>query len=342
DGRYGAEAMIAKPNFHSRSVFSENLIAVEMRKLEVKLNKPIYVSMCILEISKMRLYEFHYDYVMPLYRDKCKIEYTDTDSLIYLLECENVYENIKRDITRFDTSDYSEEKAYIPCVNIKIPGLMKDENNGAIMTEFVGLRAKMYAFRVIGRSDTKRIKGVKKYRSMYTALRTKRYFLCGDKKEKHVNLLYLQDPRDDSLGHFAWIKNSSRLVRSQVTKKEHKKFFCDRASLDKLASYLKKEKLKIVRSEFSTLSNEEFELLTRKGVFPYEYVDCVEKLDDTRLPPRESFYSSLTGDTVSESDYAHPANVWRRFSVRMLGEYSDLYLKTDCFVFNVDVLLSTL
>ncbi|KYQ48100.1 hypothetical protein ALC60_12862, partial [Trachymyrmex zeteki] len=150
-------------------------------------------------------------------------------------------------------------------------------------------------------------------------------------------------------------KNLSRLVRSQITGNKNKKFFCDRtkekneknfnkncvklrfidsykflsASLDKLASYLKKEKLKIVRSEFSTLSNEEFELLTRKGVFPYEYVDCVEKLDDTRLPPRESFYSSLTGDTVSESDYAHAANVWQRFSVRTLGEYSDLYLKTD-------------
>ena len=85
------EAMIAKPNFHSRSVFSENLIAVELRKLEIKLNKPIYVGMCILEISKMRLYEFHYEYITPLYRDKCKIMYTDTDSLICFLQCENVY-----------------------------------------------------------------------------------------------------------------------------------------------------------------------------------------------------------------------------------------------------------
>ena len=67
DGRYGAEAMIAKPNFHSKSVFSENLIAVELCKLEVKLNTPIYVGMCILEISKMRLYEFHYEYITPLY-----------------------------------------------------------------------------------------------------------------------------------------------------------------------------------------------------------------------------------------------------------------------------------
>jgi len=82
DGRYGAETMIAKPNFHSRSVFAGNLIAVEMRKLEVKFNKPIYVSMCILDISKICLYEFHHEYMSPMYRDKCKIMYTDMDSLI--------------------------------------------------------------------------------------------------------------------------------------------------------------------------------------------------------------------------------------------------------------------
>ncbi|EZA53825.1 hypothetical protein X777_06642 [Ooceraea biroi] len=76
--------------------------------------------------------------------------YTDTDSLIYHIECDNVYEQIKHD------------NAYgMPLANKKVPGLMKDENNGAIMTEFVGLRAKMYAVRVVGRKDTKKAKGVK-------------------------------------------------------------------------------------------------------------------------------------------------------------------------------------
>ncbi|RLU19605.1 hypothetical protein DMN91_008162 [Ooceraea biroi] len=163
NGRYGAEAMIAKPNFHSRSVFSSNLVAIEMRKLEVKFNKPIYVGMCILDISKVCLYEFHHEYMLPLYHDKCKIMYTDTDSLIYHIECENVYEQMKRDIARFDTSDYASDNIYgIPLMNKKIPGLkMKDENNGAIMMEFVGLRAKMYALKVDGKKDTKKAKGVK-------------------------------------------------------------------------------------------------------------------------------------------------------------------------------------
>ncbi|XP_050457754.1 uncharacterized protein LOC126854768 isoform X2 [Cataglyphis hispanica] len=162
DGRYGAEAMIAKPNFHSRSVFSENLIAVELRKLEVKFNKPIYVGMCILDISKVCLYEFHHEYMLPLYRENCKIMYTDTDSLIYYIKCDDIYENMKRDIDRFDTSDYPANNVYgIPLKNKKVPGLMKDENNGAIMTEFVGLRAKMYALRVDGKKDMKKIKGVK-------------------------------------------------------------------------------------------------------------------------------------------------------------------------------------
>jgi len=82
-----------------------------------------------------------------------------------------------------------------------------------------------------------------------------------------------------------------------------------------------------LQRKFCNLSAKNFNLLTRKGVFPYEYIDCVEKLEETCLPPCESFYSSLTGDTVSEDDYA--VNVWRRFSIRTLDEYSDLYFKMD-------------
>jgi len=83
-----------------------------MRKLEVKFEKPIYVGMCILDISKTCLYEFHHEYMLPLYREKCKIMYIDTDSLIYHIECDDVYDIIKRDIAKFDTSDYPIDIAY--------------------------------------------------------------------------------------------------------------------------------------------------------------------------------------------------------------------------------------
>ena len=87
--------------------------------------------------------------------------YTPTDSLIYHIEYD-VYKNIKRDIARFDTSDYPTDNVYsMPLANKKIPGLMKDENNGAIMTKFVGLREKIYAVKVHGKKDTKKVKGIK-------------------------------------------------------------------------------------------------------------------------------------------------------------------------------------
>ena len=96
--------------------------------------------------------------------DRCKVLYTDTDSLMYSVECEDVYERMKRDIDRFDTSDYAVDNSYgMPRVNKKVPGLMKDENNGALMTEFVRLRSKMYATRSINAtvgstSETKKVK----------------------------------------------------------------------------------------------------------------------------------------------------------------------------------------
>jgi len=97
--------------------------------------------------------------MLSTYRGKCKVIYTDTNSFIYHTECDDVYEIMKRDISRFDTNDYEVDNIYgISLFNKKVLDLMKDENNGMIMTEFIGLRAKMYALRVNG---TKKVKDVK-------------------------------------------------------------------------------------------------------------------------------------------------------------------------------------
>ena len=125
--------------------------------------------MSVLDVSKECLYEFHYAYMRAKFGDRCKVLYTDTDSLMYSVECEDVYKRMKRDIDRFDTSDYAVDNPYgMPRVNKKVPGLMKDENNGALMTEFVGLRSKMDATRtfnaVVGsKSETKKVKDVRRH-----------------------------------------------------------------------------------------------------------------------------------------------------------------------------------
>ncbi|XP_051161514.1 uncharacterized protein LOC127281705 [Leptopilina boulardi] len=161
-GRYGAEALISKPNFHSRSIFDENLVAIELRKTEILMNKPIYVGFAVLDVSKSLIYDFHYDYMLKKYVDSCKLMYTDTDSLIYEVKCDDIYADIKHDIKKFDTSDYPKDNIYnIPQANNKILGLMKDECSGKIITEFVGLRSKMYSIRVNGQDFTKKVKGVR-------------------------------------------------------------------------------------------------------------------------------------------------------------------------------------
>ncbi|XP_066582581.1 uncharacterized protein [Prorops nasuta] len=161
-GRYGANSYISKPNFHSRVIFNENLMAIKMNKLCVTINKPIYVGMSILDISKICLYDFHYNYMKTSFNDCAKILYMDTDSLIYEIKHFDIYETIKIDCrTMLDTSDYSTNNIYkIPLVNKKVPGLMKDENNGYIMKEFIGLRSKMYAIQVFDKCDIKKIKGI--------------------------------------------------------------------------------------------------------------------------------------------------------------------------------------
>lgn len=162
DGRYGARVKIASPRFQSLSIFSENCVAIESSKLDIIMNKPIFVGMVILDLSKIILYEFH-EYMIQLYGSNCRMLYTDTDSLIYEVTCKDIYEDIKKDIKRFDTSAYERNNPFsMPLVNKKVIGLMKDENNGQIMTQFCGLRSKMYATLVEGGNSMKKSKGVKK------------------------------------------------------------------------------------------------------------------------------------------------------------------------------------
>lgn len=164
EGRYGLKINIAKPNFKKLTIFNENLVAVEMLKTEIVLNKPIPTGVCVLEISKQKMYDFHYNFMLSEYNmDNCNILYTDTDSFIYFLKEKNIYDVMKRHPEQFDTSEYQANNPFdIPLLNKKKYGIMKDENSGHIMEEFVGLRAKMYCYKIHNGRVCKRAKGVRK------------------------------------------------------------------------------------------------------------------------------------------------------------------------------------
>ena len=139
---------VMKPNFRDGFPFSKHLFAVEMGKNEIKMNKHVYRGQAILDLSKTLMYEFHYDYIRPKYDSKARLCYTDTDSFVHEIEAEDFCRNIAKDVNkRFDTSGYSKnDNRPLPIgENKKEIGLMKDELGGKIMTEFVALRAKMYA-----------------------------------------------------------------------------------------------------------------------------------------------------------------------------------------------------
>ncbi|XP_055307027.1 uncharacterized protein LOC129571277, partial [Sitodiplosis mosellana] len=144
-GRSGARMLIAKPNFKRRTIFDEDLVAIELKKTSLLMNKPIVVGLAILDISKVVMCDFHYNFMKPKYGDKVQLAYTDTDSFIYKISCENFYDDMKQHLEKFDTSDYKEDNPYnMPRVNKKVPGLFKDELNGEIITKKIGIRSKMY------------------------------------------------------------------------------------------------------------------------------------------------------------------------------------------------------
>ena len=157
--------LVSELNYHSSKYISKDLMIIEMRKVEVKMNKPIYLGQAILDISKTLMYEFWYDYIKPKYGDKARLCYMDTDSFVMHIKTEDFYKDIADDVERwFDTSNYDEkDKRPLPIgKNKKVIGMFKDELGGKIMTEFCALRAKTYADKLDYDTEFKKAKGTKK------------------------------------------------------------------------------------------------------------------------------------------------------------------------------------
>ena len=136
---------------------------MEMKKIKEKMNKPVYLGLSILEISKTLIYEFRYDYIKPKYQDNVKLCYMDTDSFIIHIKTEDVYEDIADNVKkRFDTSNYEFNRPLPTGKNKKVIELMKDELGGKIIVEFVALRPKRYSYLTDDDINFKKAKGTKK------------------------------------------------------------------------------------------------------------------------------------------------------------------------------------
>ena len=155
--------LVSEPNYHTMKLIDDNLAIIEMRKVKVKMNKPIYLGLSILELSKITKYEFWYDYVKVKYDDRVKLCYMDTDSFVLNVRTEDFYKGISEDVKdRFDTSNFYCDRPLPIGVNKKAVGLMKDELGGGIITEFVALRPKAYSYRTDDLVELKKAKVTKK------------------------------------------------------------------------------------------------------------------------------------------------------------------------------------
>ena len=153
--------LVGLPRYKGSSIFSEELVAVSMERATTVLNKPIYAGFVVLELAKELMYDFYYNFIVNTYGNNAKLLGTDTDSLILEVSTNDFYKDMVLYADLFDTSDYDVNHFAYNDKNKKVVGKMKDEMNGIAISEFVGLRPKMYSL-LFADKEKKVAKGVKK------------------------------------------------------------------------------------------------------------------------------------------------------------------------------------
>ena len=151
-------SVASKPNFISQNIFDKNFVAVHQIKPVLTLNKPIYVGYSILELSKLLMYKFHY----VKYKFDAKSLFMNTDILVYEIKTEDVYEECFKNRDLSDISDYPVDSKYHDITNKKVLRKMKDEFKGQIISEFIGLKSKMYSLISVDDEEVSKAKGVNK------------------------------------------------------------------------------------------------------------------------------------------------------------------------------------
>ena len=130
--------LVSEQNYHTERVLTEYLLLTEMKKLQILMNKSLNLGLSILEVSRILMYEFWYDYVTPKYDEKAKLFYMDTDIFITYIKTDYIYKNNAEDVrSGFHTSNYGFDRRFHKGKKKNVIGIMKDKLGGKIMIEFV-------------------------------------------------------------------------------------------------------------------------------------------------------------------------------------------------------------
>jgi hypothetical protein len=151
----------AKPTYLTHRIFSEDLVGVELSRAKVTLNKPVYCGMTVLDYSKYLMYNFYYNHLKVVYGQNLQLQLTDTDSFLFSVETDDIFDDVKENLEFYDTSDFPPNHELHSNLNKKVMGKFKFETGEKCISEFVGLRSKMYSFRC-GEKVEKKAKGIKK------------------------------------------------------------------------------------------------------------------------------------------------------------------------------------
>jgi hypothetical protein len=203
--------LTSDPSFKSHKIFTENLVAIHWRKTEVMLNCPTYVGMYVLDLSKLCMYQFYYDTLKAWYGDKVELCYTDTDFLLVKIQTEDVNADLIDMADQFDFNDYPKDHPVHEALgdkadaNMKIPEKFKDECNGTVIAEFIGLHPKMYSILKAGDDTTNPKHGIRKAKGVPTKIVKKEFH-----HERYNKALF--DPKHEDTVTFRAIQSDKHAI----------------------------------------------------------------------------------------------------------------------------------
>ena len=154
------QKLTAKPQFKRFEIISDNVVLIELMKKNVVLDRPIYVGLSVLDLSKLHMYRFHYDVMLPRYGENLQLLFTDTDSLAYHIKTENLYQDYINLSEHFDLSNFKVSHPCFSSANKKVLGKFKDECADDAAIRFVGLRSKMYSLELLSEKSKQTAKGI--------------------------------------------------------------------------------------------------------------------------------------------------------------------------------------